>query len=88
MSKTKEEARECLLQGLPHFRYSANEAKKVGEMKLAIVAYDNKGGGRIVSSFAADEFFDDLALVLDAPAQNADDDMEAKAVELMQKFDL
>lgn len=62
------------------------QAKEEGKAKVGILAVQPNGSGQVKASFEADSFFDDLALVLDAPPQSEEDDTEAAAGELLDKF--
>lgn len=81
---TKEEIREKLLAALPHLRYAMKEAAQKGRPQVGILAATEDGGGQVVARFEAPEFFDDLAVLIDAPPQTEEDDMEARAVKLVQ----
>jgi hypothetical protein len=45
-------------------------------------------GGRIVARFEAKDFIEDVAAVIDAPPYTEQDDLNAKAEELLQKHGL
>ena len=83
MGDAQKKAREKILLALPHFRYAVKEASEKGIMKLGILSYKDDGSGRVVASFEAQEFFDDLATALGAPPRS-EDDMEAKAEKIVQ----
>jgi hypothetical protein len=88
MSNSKEKARARLLEALPYFRHAANNAKEGGKIQLGILSVKDGKSGQIVARFDADDFFDDLALILDAPPQTKNDDMRAAAEALLQSFGL
>jgi hypothetical protein len=81
---TKEEIREKFLTALPHFRFAMKEASRKGKAKIGVLSITEDGGGKVIASFEAEEFFDDLAILLDAPPQTKEDDLEAAAVKLVQ----
>jgi hypothetical protein len=85
MRKTVEQAKQDLLAALPHFRYSTAEAKKNGAVKLGILCEYQDGTKKLEVSFACDEFFEDLALVLGAPAQSQEDNLKASARQFVQQ---
>lgn len=87
----KKEIREKIRQVLPYFRYAmkeaAQEASGDGHVMFGVLAYKPDGSGRVVASFRASEFFDDLAEVLDLPKENTDEeDLDAQAVQLLNKL--
>jgi hypothetical protein len=85
---SKEAAKVKLLEILPHLRYSVAQAAKEGTAKLGILSEDEFGGGKIVSQFRAEEFLNDLAELLEAPPQNAEDDNSAAALQFFHKHNL
>lgn len=82
-----DEARARLLQALPHFRFAMKLAAKNGAPMVGILSVAPDGSGSVEAKFAAPDFFDDLALVLGAPAQTTEDDMTAGATKLMQQVE-
>lgn len=85
---SKAEAKERLLEALPHLRFAASEAQLEGTVQLGILAVKEDGTGNIKARFDAAGFFEDLALVIDAPPQTEDDIIDAKAVKLLQQLGL
>lgn len=93
---TKDEIREKLLLALPYFRNAMKkataEAPPGSTIGVGILHYTRSGSGKIVAKFEAPEFFEDIAMLIDAPAYTeADDAManeQAKADELLQKLGL
>jgi hypothetical protein len=84
-SAEQEEARNRLLQAMPHFRFAMKEAAKKGAPHVGILSVQPDGSGGIEAKFAAPDFFNDLALVLGAPPQSKEDDMMAGATRLVQQ---
>ena len=83
-----EEARQRVLQVIPHLRYAmkdaAKEAGEGGTVEIGILAVKHDGsGGRVVCRFNAGEFWEDLALVVNAPRQTEESEMDAKAQQLV-----
>ena len=88
MDDRKEEAKERLRGVMRHFRLAVADAKKIGEPKLSINGEQPDGSGQRIMSFNAEEFFADLAIVIDAPPDTVEDEMDAKARSFMQKHGL
>lgn len=86
--KTVEQARDSLTRALPYFRHAVEEARKKGIVKLGILSENRDGSGKLEMKFECDEFFEDLALVLGAPAQSEEDTINAKALSFMQQHGL
>jgi len=82
----KEAARERMLKALPHMRFAVKEAAEQGEVHLGILAMKPDRSGKITATFQATEFFEDLALLIDAPPQTKEDDMDAAAARLVQQI--
>lgn len=82
------EARDRLMQALPHFRRAVAKARLQGEVKLGILAVNKDGSGQIMVRFDADDLFDDIATLLGAPPQSAEDDMQADAEQFLQQHGL
>lgn len=88
---TKEEIRAKLLLALPYMRYAMKKATAEAPpgSKIGIgIQYSGPKGGKVTASFNAPEFFEDLATLIDAPAYTKEDEMEAKAEELLGSFGL
>ncbi len=84
----KEIAKVKLLEILPHLRYSVAQATKKGTAMIGILSEDKLGGGEVISQFYAEEFLNDLAELLEAPPQNAEDDNSAAALQFFHKHNL
>lgn len=82
----QEEARNRLLQAMPHFRFAMKQAALKGAAHVGILAVQPDGSGNVEAKFAAPDFFNDLALVLGAPPQSKEDDMMAGATRLVQQL--
>lgn len=70
---TKEEARQALIDIVPHLKIAMSMAKinePTGKIKLAILAEKEDGSGYISASFDGESFTDDLIAVLDDPELN------------------
>jgi len=85
MSKTRDDATRDLLSALPYFRKAVADVRaKGGKVQLGVLSTNADGSGKIEMRFDADEFFDDLALILNAPPQTEKDDMAARALKFFQ----
>jgi hypothetical protein len=71
--------------GLKHLRYAIAQAAKEGQPGMAVVANKPDGGGRIITTFDT-ELVDDLAILLDMPAQTEEDNREVATVALGQRI--
>lgn len=78
-------AKKRLVQAIPHFYLAAEEAKKAvsdAKIGLGIIARRTDGSGYLAKSFECEEFFSDLADVLDVclrcgePKHEGDCDLE------------
>lgn len=82
-----EAARQRILRTIPYLRQAMKKAKDaagesgLAEIGILAVAADGSGG-QVVARFAAAEFFDDLALVINAPPETAESQMAADVLEL------
>jgi hypothetical protein len=74
------EAKDRLLVALPYLRDAADKARSKGAVHLGILAVQPSGSGQITMRFEADSFFEDLALVLDAPPLTQQDKTAADAL--------
>ena len=74
----RDEAKANILTILPYIRYAVSEAKKNGTPKLGILCEFPDGRGKIEASFDV-EFLNDLAILVDAPAQTEEDNLTAAA---------
>lgn len=77
-----------LNEALPYLRNSVAEANAEGSARLAIVSVNPDGSGRIVCKFECTEFMADLALVIGAGEQTAEDDANAEAVKFLQRHNI
>lgn len=89
MSKTKDAIIEDLRAALPFFRLAISTAKESGKaVKMGILAVNPDGSGDIEAMFDCDEFFDDLAVLVDLPAETEEDVMQYAAARFMAKHGL
>ncbi len=88
--RTKEEAAETLRETLKYFQYAVEEAKHAAPdalVKFGILSTEHGQVKRLHLSFDYAGFFEDLALVLDAPVQLSEKDRTtAQAVAFFNKF--
>ena len=77
-----------LLGAIPYFRVAIADAAKKGKVELGILATLPDGSGNIEVRFAAEEFFNDLALLVDAPPQTEEDNTNVLAVKFLQTHNL
>lgn len=84
----KQEATERLLQALPYFRHAVSEAQAEGKVQFGILCIKSDGSGSIKAQFDASDFFEDIALILDAPPQTEDDTLNVKADQILQQLGL
>lgn len=83
---TKEEAIKKMLTALPYMRHAMAEAAKNGSPHIGILSVKPDGSGRVEAKFEAPEFFKDLAVILDAPAQTEEDNLNAGALSILDRF--
>jgi hypothetical protein len=88
MEDKKTEARNRLLQAIPYLRFAVEEAKKDGAVYFGILAIQADGSGNIKAKFEAEDFFKDLDIILDAPAQTEDDILNAQATTFLHRLGL
>lgn len=88
MIMEKEQAAERLRRAIPYFRGAVNDAKSEGMVKMGILSKNPDGSGRILMEFDCEEFFNDIATVIDAPPQTMQDDMTFKAQSFLAKHGL
>jgi hypothetical protein len=88
VSKTPEEAKAALLRAIPYFRHAIEEARKLGDVKMGILADKPDGSGELTMRFECEEFFADIALVIGAPEHTEQDESKAKALAFLQKHGL
>jgi hypothetical protein len=82
----KEAAIKKMKLAIGYMRHAAKDAAKDGVVEIGILSVKESGAGRVVARFEAPEFFDDLALIIGAPEQTAEDDMKAEAAALLDGF--
>jgi phosphoglycolate phosphatase-like HAD superfamily hydrolase len=83
----KERAIERLLDSLPVFRHAVREAKEDGQYKLGILSAKPDGTGKVILTLDVSQFFEDIALAIDAPDMSAEDDkMEAAAAKILSRL--
>lgn len=67
-----DEIRNKVLRVLPHLRFAQEEAKKVagegGRVLIGIISVKPDGAGKVLATFEAGEFIEDIAALIDAPA--------------------
>lgn len=80
-------ARDQLLSVAPFVRRAMETAKENGTLELAVVSTQPDGGGKIVARFSG-EFFNDVMTAIDAPPDTEEQQMEAKAQELLDRLGL
>lgn len=83
-----DELKEKFRKAIPHLRFGVEEAKKETENGEALfgilVVNDNKG--RVVFTFKAEEFVEDLARLVDAPPMTDEDRQNAKVAQFLSRF--
>ena len=88
----KDELRKKMLLALPHLRFAAEEAKSEagegGKVLIGILVTKADGTGKVLATFAAAEFVEDLAALLDAPALTDEDRADARASQFLHKLGL
>lgn len=83
---SKEEAKSRLLEWLPYIRNAVTEAKKNGDAMMGILCVYPDKSGKIEAQFEADALLSDIAEVIDAPPQTAEDDLNAAAKRFIDVF--
>lgn len=84
-----QDALERMKLAVPHFRAAVARAateEPNARPKLGILASQPDGSGRVICSFECDEFFEDLALLVDAPELTDDDILRSKALAFLGRF--
>jgi hypothetical protein len=81
----KEEAKNRLLIALPYMRKAVEDAKKKGSVQIGILSIKPDGSGNIEMRFDADDFFNDIGIIIDCPEQTKKDDIRADAVKFLNK---
>jgi hypothetical protein len=87
-----DELRKKLLLVLPHLRFAEEEAKAEagadGKALFGILVTKPDGTGKVVATFEAPEFVEDLAKLLDAPPLTEEDRADARAAKFLQRLGL
>lgn len=77
-------------EAMPHFRLGLKDAKAEagpgGTAGLAVVAIPKAGNGRILATFEADEFFEDIAYLCGIGPDTEEDELEAQAQKIVDQF--
>lgn len=73
------EAIERVKIALPHLRYAAKAARSYGTPKLAILAENETGSGKVCVSFDCEGFLKDIEFIIGAEPQTAADDTNPRA---------
>ena len=86
-----EEIRQKMLAVLPHLRFAIEEATAANNtavIHIGILTKNADGSGKVLSSFRAEEFIEDLAKLLDAGPLTDDQRMDARALKFLTEFGL
>lgn len=87
-----DELRKKLLLVLPHLRFASEEAKTEagdgGKVLFGVLVMKSDRTGKVVATFEAPEFVEDLAKLLDAPPFTEEDRADARAAKFLQKLGL
>lgn len=86
-----EEIKNKMLTVLPILRFAIEEAKSTNPeaaIHIGILAKNTDGTGKVISSFRAEEFIEDLAKLLDAGPLTDDQRMDARALKFLTEFGL
>lgn len=86
--RTKEQAIADFLVLIPYLRYAIKNASANGTIKLGILSVKEDGAGKVECQFDAGDFVEDLARVIGAPDYTKDDELSARAEEMLQTFGL
>ena len=88
----KEELKEKFKQVIPHLRFGIEEAKKedkgTNEVLFGVLIVKPNQNGRIVFTFKADDFVEDLAELVGAPPMTDEARMDARAAAFLSRFGL
>jgi hypothetical protein len=76
-----------MLVAIPFMRHAMKQASQEGQAKIGILSV-REGGGTVVAQFDAPEFFDELALIVGAPPQTEEDDLNAGARAIIDRLGL
>lgn len=92
MNATKDELRKKVLLALPHLRFAAEEAKAEagtdGKVLFGVLVKKPDGTGRVLATFDAGEFVEDMAALIDAPPMTEEDRMSARAEQFLHRMGL
>ena len=89
MTREKQDVINDLLIAVPYIRRAINVVKEEGKtVKLGILAVNEDGSGRIEIQFDCDEFFADIAALIDLPDENEDNVAEYAAMKFMSQHGL
>ncbi len=86
-----DEIRQKMLAVLPHLRFAIEEATNANSesaIHIGILTKNPDGSGKVLSSFRAQEFIEDLATLLDAGPLTDDQRMDARALKFLTEFGL
>jgi hypothetical protein len=87
--KTKQQAKAHLLKSIKFFRFAIKAAQKDGNtVKLGILSVAPDGSGKVEMQFDHTEFFEDLEVLVGAPSYTDKDEMDAQALQFLQKLGL
>lgn len=84
----KEQAKARMLLVMPYLRRAIAKASEKGTVKLGVLCVQPDGSGAVEMQFDGVEFFADLSIVLDAPAQTTKDNAVADGLAFRQKHGL
>lgn len=86
------EVREKLQSLMPYLLVATEDAKaeagEGGEVRFGILLKRTDGSGKVLASFRAEEFAEDLARLLDAPPLTDEARADVRATGFLQKFGL
>lgn len=82
-----DELRQKFVKVIPHLRFGIEEAKKEteGEVLFGVLVV-KENTGKVVFTFKAAEFVEDLAALVDAPPMTNEDRMNAKVAQFLSRF--
>jgi hypothetical protein len=81
-----DDIRSKMLTALPHMRFAIEEALQANpnaNIQIGILAKNADGTGKVVATFAASEFIEDLAALLEAGPLTDDDRADARAMKII-----
>jgi hypothetical protein len=87
-----EEIRKKMLMVLPYLRFAIEEAKtkagETGAVEIGILVKNADGSGKVLASFGAGEFVEDLATLLGAGPLTEEERQDARAESFISQFGL